>query len=92
MMTTRIAPGVAANFLGQHSAERNQDAMAYVGNLNPQVLFPPSFCFFQFYYFCAMATIYEALSFWRWFMELEPNERDLAEVLDILELLFLCVT
>lgn len=36
-MTTRIAPGVGANLLGQHSAERNQDATAYVGNLDPQV-------------------------------------------------------
>lgn len=35
-MTTRIAPGVGANLLGQHSAERNQDATAYVGNLDPQ--------------------------------------------------------
>lgn len=39
-MTTRIAPGVGANLLGQHSAERNQDATAYVGNLDPQVRFP----------------------------------------------------
>ena len=37
-MTTRIAPGVGANLLGQHSAERNQDATTYVGNLDPQVL------------------------------------------------------
>ncbi|CAI9110738.1 OLC1v1010812C1 [Oldenlandia corymbosa var. corymbosa] len=36
-MTTRIAPGVGANLLGQHSAERNQDATAYVGNLDPSV-------------------------------------------------------
>ncbi|KAL4180513.1 hypothetical protein AMTRI_Chr13g92460 [Amborella trichopoda] len=36
-MTTRIAPGVGANLLGQHSAERNQDATAYVGNLDAQV-------------------------------------------------------
>ncbi|XP_010531020.1 PREDICTED: splicing factor 3B subunit 4-like [Tarenaya hassleriana] len=36
-MTTRIAPGVGANLLGQHSAERNQDATVYVGNLDPQV-------------------------------------------------------
>ncbi|KAK9265735.1 hypothetical protein L1049_023779 [Liquidambar formosana] len=36
-MTTRIAPGVGANLLGQHSAERNQDATSYVGNLDPQV-------------------------------------------------------
>ncbi|CAO2830279.1 unnamed protein product [Amaranthus hypochondriacus] len=36
-MTTRIAPGVGANLLGQHSAERNQDATAYVGNLEAQV-------------------------------------------------------
>ncbi|KAF8405191.1 hypothetical protein HHK36_010091 [Tetracentron sinense] len=35
-MTTRIAPGVGANLLGQHAAERNQDATAYVGNLDPQ--------------------------------------------------------
>ncbi|KZV19016.1 splicing factor 3B subunit 4-like [Dorcoceras hygrometricum] len=32
-MTTRIAPGVGANLLGQHAAERNQDATVYVGNL-----------------------------------------------------------
>lgn len=37
-MTTRIAPGVGANLLGQHSAERNQDATVYVGGLDPQVL------------------------------------------------------
>ncbi|KAJ6837936.1 splicing factor 3B subunit 4 [Iris pallida] len=36
-MTTRIAPGVGANLLGQHSAERNQEATTYVGNLDPQV-------------------------------------------------------
>ncbi|KAJ7952977.1 Polyadenylate-binding protein 8 [Quillaja saponaria] len=36
-MTTRIAPGVGANLLGQHAAERNQDATAYVGNLDAQV-------------------------------------------------------
>ncbi|KAK6152913.1 hypothetical protein DH2020_012552 [Rehmannia glutinosa] len=35
-MTTRIAPGVGANLLGQHSAERNQDATVYVGNLEPK--------------------------------------------------------
>jgi hypothetical protein len=39
-MTTRIAPGVGANLLGQHSAERNQDATTYVGNLDPQVRVP----------------------------------------------------
>ncbi|KAL8549730.1 hypothetical protein ACS0TY_008539 [Phlomoides rotata] len=33
-MTTRIAPGVGANLLGQHSAERNQDATVYVGSLD----------------------------------------------------------
>lgn len=44
-MTTRIAPGVGANLLGQHSAERNQDATAYVGNLDPQVLSFPLFPF-----------------------------------------------
>ncbi|KAG7584293.1 RNA recognition motif domain [Arabidopsis suecica] len=36
-MTTRIAPGVGANLLGQHSAERNQDATVYVGNLDAQL-------------------------------------------------------
>ncbi|PRQ33756.1 putative nucleotide-binding alpha-beta plait domain-containing protein [Rosa chinensis] len=36
-MKTRIAPGVGANLLGQHSAERNQDATADVNNLDPQV-------------------------------------------------------
>ncbi|PRQ47186.1 putative nucleotide-binding alpha-beta plait domain-containing protein [Rosa chinensis] len=35
-MTTRIAPGVGANLLGQHSTERNQDATLYVRNLDPQ--------------------------------------------------------
>ncbi|URD79346.1 F-box protein [Musa troglodytarum] len=34
-MTTRITPGVGANLLGQHSAERNRDATTYVGNLDP---------------------------------------------------------
>ncbi|CAI0389180.1 unnamed protein product [Linum tenue] len=32
-MTTRITPGVGANLLGQHSAERNQDATASVDPL-----------------------------------------------------------
>ncbi|KAL9357029.1 hypothetical protein Peur_050282 [Populus x canadensis] len=36
-MTSRIAPGVGANVLGQHSSERNQDATAYVRNLGPQL-------------------------------------------------------
>lgn len=36
-MANRIAPGVGANLLGQHSAERNQDATTYVGNLDPQI-------------------------------------------------------
>lgn len=36
-MTSRITPGVGANLLGQHTAERNQDATAYVGNLDAQV-------------------------------------------------------
>ncbi|CAG7860809.1 unnamed protein product [Brassica rapa] len=36
-MTTRIAPGVGANLLGQHSAERNQEATVYVGQLDPQL-------------------------------------------------------
>ena len=45
-MTTRIAPGVGANLLGQHSAERNQDATTYVGNLDPQV--PPSLDSYSF--------------------------------------------
>eukprot|EP00249_Psilotum_nudum_P019735 c27394_g2_i1 orf=1470-2876(+) len=35
-MTTRITPGVGANLLGQHASERNQDATAYVGNLDAQ--------------------------------------------------------
>ncbi|GMH06478.1 hypothetical protein Nepgr_008318 [Nepenthes gracilis] len=37
-MTTRIAPGVGANLLGQHSAGRNQEATAYVGNLDRQAI------------------------------------------------------
>ena len=48
-MTTRIAPGVGANLLGQHSAERNQDATAYVGNLDPQVFFTQSPSYFGSY-------------------------------------------
>ncbi|KAL6131456.1 hypothetical protein ACLB2K_069832 [Fragaria x ananassa] len=36
-MTTRIAPGVGANLLGQHSVERNLDATVHVGNLDPRV-------------------------------------------------------
>lgn len=50
-MTTRIAPGVGANLLGQHSAERNQDATAYVGNLDPQVLLSLSLSLSPFYLF-----------------------------------------
>jgi hypothetical protein len=45
-MTTRITPGVGANLLGQHAAERNQDATAYVGNLDSQVLLFLKRCFF----------------------------------------------
>ncbi len=44
-MTTRITPGVGANLLGQHAAERNQDATAYVGNLDSQVLLFLKLCF-----------------------------------------------
>jgi hypothetical protein len=44
-MTTRITPGVGANLLGQHAAERNQDATAYVGNLYSQVLLFLKLCF-----------------------------------------------
>ncbi|CAI7832402.1 unnamed protein product [Closterium sp. NIES-53] len=40
-MTTRITPGVGANLIGQHAQERNQDATAYVGNLDPQVRCAP---------------------------------------------------
>ncbi|CAA7022175.1 unnamed protein product [Microthlaspi erraticum] len=36
-MTTRIAPGVGSNLLGQHAAERNQDATVYVGNIDLQI-------------------------------------------------------
>lgn len=36
-MTTRITPGLGANLIGQHAQDRNQDATAYVGNLDPQV-------------------------------------------------------
>ncbi|KAH0853778.1 hypothetical protein HID58_092885 [Brassica napus] len=35
--TTLIYPGVGFNLLGQHSAERNQEATVYVGNLGPQL-------------------------------------------------------
>ncbi|XP_024016602.1 splicing factor 3B subunit 4 [Eutrema salsugineum] len=37
MMTSRIAQGVGANLLGQHSTERNQEATVYVRNLDPQI-------------------------------------------------------
>ena len=33
----RVSAGVGANLLGQHAAERNQEATCYVGNLEPQV-------------------------------------------------------
>ncbi|KAL6123706.1 hypothetical protein ACLB2K_076225 [Fragaria x ananassa] len=36
-MTTRIAPGVGANLLGQLSVERNLGAAVHVGNLDPRV-------------------------------------------------------
>ncbi|KAH0926604.1 hypothetical protein HID58_018860 [Brassica napus] len=36
--TTLIYPGVGFYLLGQHSAERNQEASVYVGNLGPQIL------------------------------------------------------
>lgn len=75
-MTTRIAPGVGANLLGQHSAERNQDATAYVGNLDPQVLFSLSpflfiylpslefqFCFFFFSFFFGGLVLVRVLIF-----------------------------
>lgn len=58
-MTTRIAPGVGANLLGQHSAERNQDATAYVGNLDPQV--PLSFYTFSFFFLFSTAVCASAL-------------------------------
>jgi len=60
-MTTRIAPGVGANLLGQHSAERNQDATAYVGNLDPQVLLSLS----PFYLFTIFG-ISVLLFYWVW--------------------------
>ncbi|CAL9782603.1 unnamed protein product [Musa acuminata subsp. burmannicoides] len=44
-MTTRITPGVGANLLGQHSAERNRNATTCVGNLDPQIPFLFSFLF-----------------------------------------------
>lgn len=34
----RITAGVGANLIGQHAADRNQDATVYVGGLDPQVL------------------------------------------------------
>ena len=33
----RITAGVGANLIGQHAADRNQDATVYVGGLDPQV-------------------------------------------------------
>ena len=33
----RITAGVGLNLLGQHTADRNQEATVYVGNLDPQV-------------------------------------------------------
>ena len=32
----RITAGVGANLIGQHAADRNQDATVYVGGLDPQ--------------------------------------------------------
>ena len=62
-MTTRIAPGVGANLLGQHSAERNQDATAYVGNLDPQVLLSLS----PFYLFTIFGiSVLLFFFFWVW--------------------------
>ena len=61
-MTTRIAPGVGANLLGQHSAERNQDATAYVGNLDPQVLFPP-FVWYLLFLLCSETRNSDKLGF-----------------------------
>lgn len=34
----RITAGVGANLIGQHAADRNQDATVYVGGLDPQVI------------------------------------------------------
>eukprot|EP00899_Mesostigma_viride_P010726 jgi/Mesvir1/19655/Mv09935-RA.1 len=36
-MASRVAPAAGANLLGQHATDRNQEATAYVGNLDPQV-------------------------------------------------------
>ena len=33
----RISASVGSNLLGQHAADRNQEATVYVGNLDPQV-------------------------------------------------------
>lgn len=52
-MTTRITPGVGANLLGQHAAERNQDATAYVGNLDAQVLVVSSFGLIREHHSCS---------------------------------------
>jgi hypothetical protein len=33
----RISASAGSNLLGQHAADRNQEATVYVGNLDPQV-------------------------------------------------------
>jgi hypothetical protein len=60
-MTTRITPGVGANLLGQHAAERNQDATAYVGNLDSQVLLFLKLCFV-----CRQLRLMLWLNFYFW--------------------------
>lgn len=60
-MTTRITPGVGANLLGQHAAERNQDATAYVGNLDSQVLLFLKLCFV-----CRQLRLMLWLTFYFW--------------------------
>lgn len=93
-MTTRIAPGVGANLLGQHAAERNQDATAYVGNLDPQVLHSPlhylfllSRVFFFIIPFPLLFQISEEL-LWELFVQAGPVGMSLSQSLIVIFLAF----
>lgn len=75
-MTTRITPGVGANLLGQHAAERNQDATAYVGNLDSQVLLFLKLCFV-----CRHLRLMLWLTFYFWHCKFWQKYIDLSQAL-----------
>lgn len=63
----RITAGVGANLIGQHAADRNQDATVYVGGLDPQVLLQQLGCHRRGLYLwytlaCAWALIHCKMS------------------------------